>query len=103
MPVASAPASSASLAWMSSFVNVSIPQPVWAITSASCVPSSQWEMISGRSASSETTPPAFLITCASPSSSPRNFAGSRRASMQVTTARRRPGGADRSPLSKLSA
>ena len=50
-----------------------------------------------------TRPPAFRITCASPSSSPRNLAGSSRASMQVTTAKRRPGGIGRWPFSKLEA
>jgi hypothetical protein len=38
------------------------------------------------------------ITCASPSASPANFAGSRRASMQVRIAILRAGGRARSPL-----
>ena len=48
---ASAPVSSASFARRSSFVNVNIPQSVWAIRNSS-VPSSQWEMTSERIASS---------------------------------------------------
>src|SRR5260221_11840463 len=42
-------------------------------------------------ASSLARPPAFRMTCASPSSRPVNFAGSRRASMQVRMASRRRG------------
>jgi hypothetical protein len=42
-------------------------------------------------------------TCASPSSSPRKPAGSRRASMQVTTASLLPGGVESSPLANPDA
>ena len=84
------------LLWSTSFVKVTMPQSVCLITSASCVPSSQCEITSERSASSETTPPALRMTWASPSSSPAYFAGSSLASMQVTIANlRRGASADR--------
>ena len=75
-----------------------MPQSVCPTTRASFVPSKWWEMTRERIVSSLTSPPAFRITCASPSSSPRKRAGSRRASMQVTTANFLPGGIGSSPL-----
>ncbi len=39
-----------------------MPQSVWAITTASRVPSSQCEITSERKASSVTSPPALRIT-----------------------------------------
>ena len=56
-------------------------------------------MTSERMASSLARPPAFRITCASPSPSPAYFAGSSRASMQVRMANPRAGGRARSALS----
>src|SRR6202451_1297792 len=52
-----------------------------------------------RIASSLARPPAFRMTCASPSLSPAYLAGSRRASMQVRMANLRPGGSGNSALS----
>ena len=49
-------------------------------------------MTSERVASSLARPPALRITCASPSRSPANWAGSRWASMQIRIAKRRTGG-----------
>src|SRR5262245_5116476 len=69
----------------------SIPQPVWWISTISSVPSSRWLMTSERIASSVTTPPALRMTWASPGSRPRARAGSRRASMQASTATLRAG------------
>src|SRR5215472_299818 len=74
------------------------------MTKHSRVPSSLYEITSDRMASSLARPPAFRITCASPSARPAYFAGSRRASIQVRMAKRRLGGSGRLPLSpKLSA
>src|SRR5664280_871817 len=56
-------------------------------------------MTSDRIASSLARPPAFRMTCASPSASPAYFAGSSRASMQVRMANPRAGGSASSPLS----
>ena len=67
------------------------------------VPSKRCEMVSERMASSVTTPPALRMTCASPSLRPSALCVSMRASMQATTARPRPGGSGRSPLSKAAA
>src|ERR687897_284280 len=55
-------------------------------------------MASDRIASSVTTPPAFRITCASPTSRPSARAGSSLASMQARTATCVAGGMARSPL-----
>src|SRR5580658_2170386 len=52
-----------------------------------------------RMASSLARPPALRITCASPSARPANLAGSMRASIQVSTAKRRAGGRASLPLS----
>src|SRR5436309_1184974 len=60
-------------------------------------------MISDRSASSDARPPAFLITWASPTSRPRNFAGWSRASMQARTATCRAGGIGSPPRSNPEA
>src|SRR5215471_5074379 len=74
------------------------------MTNHSRVPRSLYEITSDRIASSLARPPAFRITCASPSARPAYFAGSRRASIQVRMAKRRLGGSGRLPLSpKLSA
>jgi len=54
-------------------------------------------------ASSLALPPAFLITCASPSARPAYFAGSKRASIQVRMAKLLPGGMERLPSSPNSA
>ncbi len=62
------------------------------------VPSSRWEIMRERMASSVITPPALRMTWASPSSSPSARAGSRRASMHATTATFFPGGIGNSPL-----
>src|SRR5215468_6943285 len=62
------------------------------MTNHSRVPSSLYEMTSDRIASSLARPPALRITCASPSTSPANLAGSRRPSMQVRIAKCRAGG-----------
>src|SRR5215472_17049502 len=89
---------------MSSLVNSSIPQSVWWMTNHSRVPRSLYEITNDRMASSLALPPAFLITWASPSARPAYFAGSRRASMQVSIAKWRLGGRGRLPLSpKFSA
>ena len=48
-------------------------------------------------------PPALRITCASPSCRPRIREGTRRASMQASTATLRAGGSGSSALSKLAA
>jgi hypothetical protein len=87
---------------MISSVKVSMPQSVWWITNHSRVPSSLCEITSERIASSLARPPALRITCASPSASPANLAGSSRASMQVSTAKRRPGGIGNSALAPKS-
>ncbi len=84
-------------------MNFVIPESVWWITSNSRVPSSQLLINSERIASSVTLPPALRITWASPISSPRNRAGSRRASMQVRTAKGRAGGTSSFPLSNPAA
>lgn len=47
-----------------------MPQSVWWISTISRVPSRRWLIASERITSSETTPPALRITCASPSESP---------------------------------
>src|ERR1700686_3253353 len=61
-------------------------------------------MTKERIASSLARPPAFRITCASPSARPANLAGSSRASMHVRTAKPRAGGRASLPLSpKLEA
>jgi hypothetical protein len=57
---------------------------------------------SERSASSLARPPAFRMTCASPSRSPASFAGSMRASMHVKIAKRRAGGSASFPRSPKS-
>ncbi len=72
------------LKWSS--VKVSIPQSVWWMRMISSVPNSRWEIVSERISSSVTTPPAFRITCASPSLRPRTPYGFSLASMQATTA-----------------
>src|SRR4051812_27680978 len=95
------PVASWSSSRKSSSLNVSIPQSVWWMRMISCVPSLCCEIASERIVSSVTTPPAFRMTCASPSFSPRTFVGISRASMHATTASLRPGGIGRSPLSKL--
>src|SRR6476660_5595001 len=92
-----------SFACTSAFVNVSMPQSVCPITTASWVPRRWCEMRRERIVSSLTSPPAFRITCASPSSRPRKPAGSRRASMQVTTADLLPGGIGSSPFANPAA
>ena len=70
--------------------------------SGGCLANIRGEMI-GVIASSLARPPAFRITLASPSSSPRNLSGSSLASMQVRTVTLRAGGVGRSPLVKLAA
>jgi len=55
----------------SSSVVFCMPQSVWWTSMISRVPSSRWLIASDRTTSSVTTPPAFLITCASPSPRPR--------------------------------
>ena len=80
-----------------------MPQSVWWIRMISVVPSRRWEITSERMASSLITPPALRMTWASPSSKPSTLAGSRRASMQATTATPTPGGMGRSPLEKEAA
>jgi hypothetical protein len=77
--------------YSSSFVNEIIPHSVCPTTYAVSVPSRRFEITSERSASSLATPPAFRITCASPSSRPSARDGSTRASMHVSTASRRAG------------
>src|ERR1700747_1900953 len=62
------------------------------MTNHSFVPKSLYEMTRERIASSLARPPALRITCTSPSASPANFAGSRRASIQVKMANWRAGG-----------
>ena len=87
---------------LTGLVNVSILQSLWWITNHSCVPRSLWEMMRERIVSSFTLPPALRITCASPSASPANFAGSSLASMHVTMAKWRPGGMGNLPFSPKS-
>ena len=60
---------------MISSVNSSMPQFVWWMTNHSRVPRSLYDMTSERSASSLARPPAFRMTCASPSRRPASFAG----------------------------
>ena len=87
-----------SMSWRkASSENVSIPQSVWCRSTISSVPSSRWLIASERIASSVATPPALRMTWASPSSRPRIFAGSRRASMQASTATLRAGGSGSGP------
>ena len=69
-----------------------MPQSVWWMRMISLVPSSRWLMASDRISSSVTTPPAFRITWASPSFSPRMPYTFSRASMQATTATPADGG-----------
>ena len=89
---------------MMSSLNSSMPQSLWCTTKYSSVPSSLCEITSERIASSLARPPALRITWASPSARPAYLAGSRRASMQVRMAKRRPGGSGKAPLSpKFSA
>src|SRR5215204_1302353 len=88
---------------IASSVNFSMPQSVWWITRNSRVRSSQLEISKDRTASSVALPPALRITWASPMESPRAFAATIRASMQVRTAMLRTGGIWRSPLSNDSA
>ena len=79
----SAPRFCATTPWASWLLNVNIPHPVCLINTISVVPSSCSEMTSERKASLA-LPPAFRITCASPSEIPKAEAGSIRASIQVT-------------------
>src|SRR5262245_50771391 len=72
------------------------------MTNHSRVPSSLYEITSDRIASSLARPPALRMTCASPSLSPANFAGSRRASMHVRIAKRRAGGSASDALAPKS-
>src|SRR4051794_28247122 len=88
------PTSASSSARNSSSVKPSIPQPVWCTRTISSVPRKRCEMVSERSTSSVTTPPALRITWASPTVSPRMSNRSRRASMHATMATRRSGRAD---------
>ncbi len=81
----------------------SIPQSVWWTTNHSSVPSSLCDTTSERIASSVARPPAFRNTCAPPSVSPANLAGSRRASMQVRTANLQPGGRGRAAFAPKDA
>src|SRR5215204_628543 len=97
------PTSSCICCFSSSSEKVSIPQSVWWIRMISRVPSIRWEIARDRISSSVMTPPAFRITCASPSSSPRILCTSRRASMHATSATPLAGGSGRSPLSNASA
>lgn len=60
-------------------------------------------MARDRIPSSVITPPAFLMTCASPSLSPSIPYTLGLASMQATTAMRLPGGSGRPPLSNEAA
>src|SRR6476620_1096391 len=95
---------SASKSPITSSVNSSIPQLVWWMTNHSRVPSNLCEMTRERMASSVARPPAFRMTWASPSDRPAYFAGSRRASMQVSIANPRAGGSAKSFLApKLDA
>ena len=81
-----------------------MPQSVWWMRMISSVPSRLWEIASERISSSVTTPPALRITWASPSfEAEQRRTGSRRASMQASTATFLAGGSGRSPLSKLAA
>ncbi len=57
----------------------------------SVVPSSCWLIVSDRSTSSVTSPPALRSTCASPGASPSSAYTSILASMQATTATDRVG------------
>jgi hypothetical protein len=77
---------------ITSSVKNSIPQFVWWMTNHSRVPRSLYEMTSERIASSLARPPAFRMTCASPSASPAYPAGSSLASIQVKIAKCRAGG-----------
>jgi hypothetical protein len=78
--------------WMplrkSSSANVSISQSVWWISMISSVPSSRCEMARERISSSVTTPPAFRITCASPSLRPSPQRSSARSRIPSRSTRR---------------
>ncbi len=80
------PTSSASSSENSSSVKVASPQPVCWTSSTSRVPSLRWLMVSERTTSSVTTPPALRSTCTSPMARPNSANTSIRESMQVTTA-----------------
>jgi hypothetical protein len=67
------------------------------------VPSSRWDIVNERMTSSVTTPPAFLMTCASPSTRLRSAPVSSRASMHTTAASFLAGGIGSDPLVKLFA
>ena len=77
-----------------SSVTLSMPQAVWWMRMISVVPSSRWLIASDLITSSVTTPPAFLITCASPLARPSSSETASLASMQATTATCRDGRAD---------
>lgn len=70
------------------------------MTTTSSVPRNLWEMTRERRASSEMRPPAFLIMWASPNPKPMKASGCKRASMHVTTAILRAGGAFKCPAEK---